>query len=265
MKNLSEFKSKKEFFAYLQANKSELISFKKSEIKFTDPFAFIEDNEAQKALTTSYKDDVASGVIKRTIIGNTYNWMDSQSDVLCDNCFEKSIKDRSDKIFHLHDHLRQVTAKVGTPTAIYEKNVSWKDLGVDCSGKTQCLLMDSNIKKDFNAIMFGQYLGDEITQHSVGLYYVNLEMAIDDADMKEEYATWLKYIDKIGNKDKVKEQGYFWAVKEAKLIEISAVLAGSNELTPTISNESKATVNNPQKNNFDKKEFSRKLVSELNK
>jgi len=30
------------------------------------------------------------------------------------------------------------------------------------------------------------------------------------------------------------EQGYFWAVKEAKLIEISAVLEGSNELTPTI-------------------------------
>jgi len=237
MKNIPEFKTQKEKFAYLVKNKKELAELKKVEIKFTDPF-IISEKEVNKALTTSFKDDIASGVIKRTIIGNTYNWMDSHDDVLCDNCFDKSIKDRgADKIFHLHDHKREITAKVGTPAAVYEKVVSWRDLGINKDGKTMALFMDSNIKKSYNDKMFDQYLSDEVDQHSVGMYYVTLELAINDVEEKEEYAAWLKYIDGIGNKEKALERGYFWAVKEAKLVEISAVLAGSNELTGTIPNK----------------------------
>ena len=41
-------------------------------------------------------------------------------------------------------------------------------------------------------------------------------------------------IDKLGNPEQAEEKGYFWLVREAKLIEISAVLLGSNELTPTL-------------------------------
>ena len=36
------------------------------------------------------------------------------------------------------------------------------------------------------------------------------------------------------NSEKALEQGYFFAVTEAKLKEVSCVIAGSNELTPTI-------------------------------
>lgn len=238
MKKLKDFNSQKEFFKYLIENKKELIDFKKATLKFADPFGTIEKQaQANKELSTSYKDDVASGVIKRTIIGNTYLWLDSHDDVHVENTFSKSISERQEKIWHLHDHEQKITAKVGKPISIYEKAVEWKDLGINITGKTTALFMDTNIIKEYNPLVFGQYLDKEINQHSVGMYYVMLDLAVNDSELKDEFAQWNKYINQIGNKEKAIEQGFFWAVKEAKLIEISAVLAGSNELTPTIEND----------------------------
>lgn len=238
MKKHTDFASKKEFFQYLITNKRDLIEFKKTVLKFSDPFGAGEmQTKVVKTLNTSYQDDVQSGIIKRTIIGNTYNWMDSHDDVHLDNVFAKSISQRQDKIWHLHDHQQMITAKVGKPVLIYEKGVDWTDLGVDKAGKTMALFMDSNIHKDYNSFMFTQYLAKEINQHSVGMHYVDLDLAVNDPEMKEEYGQWNKYIHLLGNCDKAEEQGFFWAVKEAKLIEISGVLTGSNELTPTVDNQ----------------------------
>jgi hypothetical protein len=39
----------------------------------------------------------------------------------------------------------------------------------------------------------------------------------------------------VANKSDIESEGYFWAVTEAKIIEGSAVLKGSNYATPTIS------------------------------
>ena len=67
--------------------------------------------------------------------------------------------------------------------------------------------------------------------------YVKIDLAMNSespADAKEK-AAWDKYINKIVNKEKAIEQGYFWAVTEAKVIEGSAVPLGSNFATPTIS------------------------------
>ena len=43
--------------------------------------------------------------------------------------------------------------------------------------------------------------------------------------------------DSIINKEKIDKSGYFWYVTEIKLFEISAVLFGSNELTPTVATQ----------------------------
>lgn len=236
---LPTFETKKEKFNYLLKNKHDILEMKKGVVKYSQPFEL--NNFAQKtikALNTNYKDDVESGVIKRDIVGNTYNWMDSHYDVHVGNTFKKSIEERGvGKIWHLHDHVHQVMAKIGEPESIQEKEMDWMDLGVNKQGKTTVLMMTSNIMKDYNAKMFNQYLTGKIDQHSVGMIYVKIDMAINDPEYKEEYATWQKYINDIGNKDKAEKEGFFFAVKEAKLIETSAVLEGSNELTPTIQNE----------------------------
>ena len=69
-----------------------------------------------------------------------------------------------------------------------------------------------------------------VDQHSVGMQYVKIDLAVNDEDYEEEYKLWQDNIDQIGNKEQAEQKGYFWLVREAKLIEISAVLLGSNEL-----------------------------------
>lgn len=235
-KNITD---KKEIFSYLHKQKLELIAMKMMAIKFTDNFGVTEKELTEfKALNTSNVDDVASGVIKRTIIGNTYYWMDSHDDVHIEGIFSKSISERAlNKIFHLADHEFKTSAKIGKFTKVYEKAVQWNNLGVNKFGYTSALFADSDIREDYNRSAFKAYLNGEMDQHSVGMQYVDLALAINDPEYKEEYAEWVKHIDKIGNRDKAEIKGYFWAVKEAKLREISSVLEGSNELTPTLNNK----------------------------
>ena len=85
--------------------------------------------------------------------------------------------------------------------------------------------------------MAEQYAKGYVTNHSVGMQYVKIEMAINSESKfdVEEKATWDKYINQIVNRDEVELDGYFFAVTEAKVIEGSAVLLGSNYVTPTIS------------------------------
>jgi hypothetical protein len=236
------FETKKELVQYLIKNKSELIELKKAVVKCGDVVTMDFNSTANKALVTDYKDDPTTGTIKRDIIANTYNWLDSHGDVHVGNTFGKSINERANKIFHLHDHKHEVTAKVGQTLDVKEVNVLWTDLGVNKAGFTTVLMPTSEIKEKLNKDVFRQYLDKEIDQHSVGMRYVKIDLAVNDEDYKEEFNTWKTYIDKLGNKEKAEEQGYFWAVKEAVLIEYSAVLFGSNELTPTVDNKIEPSV-----------------------
>lgn len=228
---------------YLVENKKELIAFKKSAIKHCDPFGkSLIESKVQKSQTTSFEDNIEKGLITRKLIGNTYNWMDSHYDVHLNGLFDKSINEKGvNKIWHLHDHLHQITAKVGRFKSITEEKMSWTDLGINKTGETQVLSAISDIEKAKNENIFSEYLNGDIDQHSVGMMYVKIELAVNDPDMKEEFEVWNKYIGVIGNANKANEVGFFWAVKEAKLVEISAVLEGSNELTPTIENQPQST------------------------
>lgn len=238
---IPEFASKAETIEYLIKNKLELIDLKKSAIKNFIPFGGLvaKSGLVSKALSNEQDTDE---VIYRTIVGNTYNWMDSHDDVHLNNVFAVSIKDRNGRIYHRHDHVPMLTAKVGKFSKVYEQVVNWTDLGVNKAGQTMALLGDSAIKRSYNNLIFDSYKDGEIDQHSVGMQYVKIDLAVNNKDNKEEFATWNKYINLLGNQDKAIDKGYFWAVKEAKLIEISCVTDGSNELTG-IYNPSKDSLN----------------------
>jgi hypothetical protein len=96
------------------------------------------------------------------------------------------------------------------------------------------LFMDSRIIKGYNERIFNEYANGLINQHSVGMQYVKIDLAVNDEDEEDEYKVWTDNIDSLGNKEEAEKLGYFWLVREAKLIEISAVLLGSNSLTHTI-------------------------------
>jgi len=202
---------------------------KKKAIKLCDGM----ESRSIKGVSAIIKsDNTNGGALVKTIIGNTYNWMDSHGDVHVGNTFKKSISENKN-IFHLHDHEFKLTAKVGEFQSIVEHEVAWRDLGVNKDGNTIILAGTSEIRKDYNAQIYNEYKANKINQHSVGMYYVKLELAINSNDVEDlkEKAAWDSYIDRLGNPERAEKEGYFWAVKEAKLSEISAVLLGSNELT----------------------------------
>ena len=216
--------------ADIVANKSELIQLKKAEIKTVKGGISSVSKTADTSLKGVFKDNDTS--LERTIVGNTYLWMDSHDDVHAKGCFTKSVKENKN-IFHLHDHEFKLTSKVGEPKKTYEEDIAWKDLGINKSGMTQGLFMDTEIFKDYNSQIFNEYKAGRINQHSVGMQYVKIDLAVNDESFEAEFKLWTDHIETIGNPDRATEKGFFWLVREAKLIEISAVLLGSNELTPT--------------------------------
>lgn len=220
-----------ELIKYLVKNKLELIDLKKSAIKqFVDtPCSLVEESGLISKATQNNQD--TDEVLYRTIIGNTYNWMDSHDDMHLNGLFAQSIKDRNGRIYHRHDHVNQLTAKVGKFSQVYEQVVNWTDVGVNKIGQTMSLLGDSAIKKAYNQLIFDSYKDGEIDQHSVGMQYVKIFLCVNDRSEKEEFDNWNKYFPLLGNPEKATNKGFFWAVKEAKLIEISCVTEGSNELT----------------------------------
>lgn len=228
---LPQFKNNTELVNYLVENKRELIDLKKSAIKYADSSAGFAPSANDIIVKQQTNSQDTEDTIHRTIVGNTYNWMDSHDDVHLNNVFSVSIKDRNGRIWHRHDHVNQLTAKVGKFSNVYEHVVNWTDLGINKMGQTMSLLGDSAIKRSYNQLIFDSYKDGEIDQHSVGMQYVKLSLAVNNKENKEEYAEWNKHIHLLGNQDKAVERGFFWAVKEAKLIEISCVTEGSNELT----------------------------------
>ena len=187
----------KELIKDLVTNKEAHIALKKAEIKTVKGGISAVINNATAKADKAMND--TEDKIERTIVGNSYMWMDSHDDVHSKGVFTKSIKERKNQIFHLHDHEFKITAKVGEPKDIYEKEIAWKELGVDKSGTTQALFMDSEIIKDYNNQIFNAYKNGQITQHSVGMQYVKIDLAVNDEEYEDEYKTWLDNIDSIGN------------------------------------------------------------------
>lgn len=268
-----EFKTIKERNKYLIDNQKEIISLKKANLKVCDPFTFSLKGELPitvKAASVDQTDKDTEDVIYRTVVGNTYLWLDSHEDVHMKNCFKASLAQKeSVRIAHLHDHIHQITAKVGKFLDVYEGDIKWSELGVSKDGKTQALFGYSEIQKEMNESVFKQYRNGDIDQHSVGMRYVSVKFALNDKDYPEAYAEWNKVYPQLGNPEKADERGYFYCIYEAGLIEISCVLNGSNELTPTMPVKEELIVNPSNDNSHENKDkvdptdVSHKLKSSL--
>ena len=222
-------------------DKKAALTLKKAAIKYTDspeltPIAqTVKEGEQNKALIERNLPLDTDTSVYRTLIANTYNYMDSHDDVHLNNVFKKSLEETK-KVFLLHDHKFEVTAQIGTIMKAYEQEGRFLYYGYNSPLDTQALLLDVEIDKAKNELVYEEYKADQINQHSVGMYYVKIDLAIDNPDDKEAYALYRKYLPQIGNADEVEKQGYFFAVAEAKIKETSAVLLGSNPLTGVFDN-----------------------------
>ena len=228
-------------FKYLKENEDKLIKTKRS----TPDFADVCNVGILKIDSAVKVDKVAdNGIIRKTVVANTANWLDSQNDLILPGAPAKSIRERKSMIPHLHDHVHQLDAKIGEVIDIYEMLINLNDLGIDKSGTTTVLIFVTDVYKSYNEQIYNQYKENKINQHSIGLQYIDMQLAINDPNDAKYYDVWNKYFDQIINKEKAINEGYFWAVKEYKLLENSSVLFGANELTPTLM---QAAINAPEK------------------
>lgn len=236
-----EFATKEDLFKALVENKKTLISTKKSVTKNADAVSFGYLDTSVKIDTT--KEDIQSqmqnpDMLNVKVVINTTNFLDSHGDVHVNGIWNKSIKDNA-TFLHLQEHERDFD-KVITDTAKgYVQSMTWKKLGLPYDGSTEALIFESTIDKKRNEFMLNQYANGWVKNHSVGMRYVQLELAINtEAEYDKEYkALWDEYYPIIANKEVADERGYFWVVKEAKIIEGSAVVMGSNSATPTLENK----------------------------
>jgi len=231
-----DFETKEDMFDALVENKSSLIAQKKSIKKEVDclmitPYEIISDT-TEKAEPI---DPSGLSEIKVVAIINTSNILDSHGDVHIPNLWNKSLKENK-MIMHVQEHKSREFDKIiadGDNLKASAKNFTWEELGYDFEGKTQALVFESVVEKKRNEFMFNQYANGYVKNHSVGMRYVQLVMCINDDNYGAEFEAWEKYYPKIVNNELADEKGYFWAVKEAKVIEGSAVPLGSNFVTPT--------------------------------
>lgn len=246
--------------AEIVAQKKTLIAAKKQLPIWSEPINFA--TTAKRKPTTINKQEteeaeIDPGVLPVTLIGNTCLWCDSHMDVLAIGAFDQTIKQKGNQIPHLRDHKHDLTGKIGKTKKVYTEMFSVSDFGIESDVKeTQSLLMDSDVIKKWDEKVFEMYKDGDVDQHSIGLQYVRIELAVDDEDFKEEFAVWEKAFPQVINKEKVAKRGYFWWVTEIKLFEISAVLFGSNELTPTLSNGDNKSISAPSDDTREKEDSS---------
>ena len=233
---IPSFQSKSELIDFMVANKSTLIAQKMSVLKEADGLEY-------STPITNAKGDVLKAdapvsnenEIKVRAIINTTNIMDSHKDVHIPGLWKKSLKENK-RLMHIQEHKSHEFSSIiasGDDLKAFTKTMTWKSLGYEVEGSTQALVFDSTVKRERNPYMFNQYSKGYVNNHSVGMRYVKIFMAIDDERYEEEKAVWDKYYPEITNKEEADASGIFWAVTEAKAVEGSAVPMGSNPITPT--------------------------------
>ena len=130
--------------------------------------------------------------------------MDSHDDVHIPGLWDKSLSETGDRLLHLQEHKSTEFKSIissGSDLEAYTQNFKFSDLGYKSNMTTQALMFKSTIKKSRNDYMFQQYAKGYVTNHSVGMVYVKIIMAVNDEDYGAEYEAWEKYYPMIANKD----------------------------------------------------------------
>jgi hypothetical protein len=237
MITIPDFATKEERIDWMISNKSALIAQKKSAIKYADAISYqvpLISEKGDSVIKAEMIPDTATRIKVRSIV-NTTKLFDSHGDVHIDQLWNKSLKENKDN-YLVREHNFSFEGIISDNVKAFVKQLSWAELGYGgYEGTTQALVYDSIIDKADSPEMFERYRKGKVKNHSVGMRYVKVEMAVDDDRYEKEKAVWDKYYPIIANKADVDAAGVFWAVTEAKNIEGSAVVKGSNFITPTFS------------------------------
>jgi hypothetical protein len=233
------FNTKSELFKHLKDNKSLLVAEKKATLKQADAISYhvpVANSEGETIKAEAFGVEDLS-TIKAEVVINTTNILDSHGDVHMKGIWKKSLSEKKN-LYLLQEHEMKFDKVITDELKASVKKYTWSELGIkNFEGTTEALVFDATIHSDRNEYMFEQYIKGRVKNHSVGMQYTQIFLCINSTEKyyAEEKAYWDKYIKEVVNKEDAEALGYFWAVTEAKVIEGSAVLRGSNYVTPTLS------------------------------
>ena len=238
--------TREEEIAHTWKNRDLIITQKTNAIKHADVVIFKQlsndlpdKDNANKAEVEVIIDNPNPTVLSAKLVINTTNLIDSHMDCHIPNIWKKSLSETK-QLLLLQEHEMEFDKIIADSLVddfkAYTKTIAWSELGYDYQGFTEALIFDVKIKKDVNEFMFNLYKNGRISQHSVGMRYIKIFMCVNsnEPDYSSEKANWDKYYPQVANKEVADEKGYFWAVTEAKVIEGSAVVKGSNYCTPVM-------------------------------
>jgi len=241
----------KALLQHLHSNKSDFIKAKKVGLKFADPIGFGVPSEGKDGLfmpKAKAIDMVAptdeDPNLRITVVANMTGWMDSQDDVLLRGCYDKTLRDKGINFPFLRDHKYSTEAIIAKTEKVYTRDFTPIELGIATTATVnpQGLIFVALLTEDMSDKAYYQYKEGVINQHSIGLRYIRIDLAINDPDFTNEFKTWTQFKGQVLNIGEAEAQGFFWAVQEIELIENSAVVFASNILTPTlVVEEAKAT------------------------
>ena len=227
------FTDKSELFKELRDNKEHLINLK----KVTKNSASLKFNHFTKSENTIKALVMEEGYIYPVI--NTTKVMDSHNDVHIDGLWNKSIKEQQGKIYYIVNHELEIGKVIAYPkdVEVFTEVLQFSELGSNYEGSTQALVF--KVSKDVIQYKEALKIIDEKIdiEHSVRMQYVTIFLCInsEEGGYKEEKANWDTYFSYVANKEDAEDNGYFWAVTEAKIYkEGSMVLSGSNDVTPLL-------------------------------
>lgn len=178
-------------------------------------------------------ENITGDIIEVKTVINTTNVIDSHMDLHLRGIWNKTVKDNPYS-HHLKQHENKFESVISNRAKSFNDEMNFKDLGVNYD-----FLMDANINlflidrlKD--PFMFGKYADGMVTEHSIGMLYVDLDLAYYDEDSQKEMDFFNDALKLAINPEVAEERGYVWLIREAKKREGSAVVFGSNSITPTL-------------------------------
>lgn len=269
---IKSFANKEDQFKWLIDNLTALNAQRRSEPKKADAFTFVsyaidERGERLKADNTEVENQTTedTGAIKVRCIINTTNLFDSHCDVHLPGIWKKSIQELK-QMFLCYEHTLTYKGILSDEITPYTKKFTWKELGFDFEGDTEALVFDVILKKDFiyeeNRFMYDRYKAGKVYNHSVRMQYIKEYFCMNSTDPNAtQYKdNWDKYRPMVANGDDVDARGWFYAVTEAKIIEGSAVVRGSNCATPTLEVEDCEDKSQAEDNSLEGKQKEEPLI-----
>lgn len=237
---IKHFENKSDQLKWIADNQNILKAQRRAEKKNSDSinvlsFAVNNRGERLKSMANGENEDMEPGVLRIKVVLNTTNLLDSHGDVHLPGIWKKTLAETA--LFYLtQEHDLCFDKIISDEIKAYTQVFNWKDLGFNYDGKTEALVFEATVREEDNELMYSKYKRGKVHQHSVGMMYMKDFFCYNsnDPDYAQFKDAWDKYYPEITNKDLADQQGWFYAVTEAKLIEGSAVPLGSNPITPTL-------------------------------